>query len=78
MCSYFVLIETNILVMDKFVVKTPSTSSQEKKRSHLPVNISAKTGQEITPKECLMLTMVCLRCLILFICSSCNIVVDHL
>ena len=28
--------------MDKFVVKTPSTSSQEKKRWHLPVNISAK------------------------------------
>ena len=28
--------------MDKFVVKMPSTSSQEKKRSHLPVNISAK------------------------------------
>ena len=29
--------------MDKFVVKMPNTSSQEKKkRSHLPVNISAK------------------------------------
>ena len=28
--------------MDKFVVKTLSASSQEKKRSHLPVNISAK------------------------------------
>ena len=29
--------------MDKFVVKTPSASSQEKtKRSHLPVNILAK------------------------------------
>ena len=27
--------------MDKFVVKTPSTSSEEKKKSHLPVNISA-------------------------------------
>ena len=26
--------------MDKFVVKTPSASSQEKKRSHLPVNTS--------------------------------------
>ena len=28
--------------MDKFVVKTQSASSQEKTRSHLPVNISAK------------------------------------
>ena len=28
--------------MDKFVVKTPSASSQERKRSHLPVNISTK------------------------------------
>ena len=42
MCSYFVLMETNILIMDKFVVKMPSASSQEKKRSHLPINISAK------------------------------------
>ena len=42
-CSYFVLIETNIFIMDKFVVKTLSASSQEKKkRSHLPVNILAK------------------------------------
>ena len=29
--SYFVLIESNILIMDKFV-KTPSASSQEKKK----------------------------------------------
>ena len=41
-CSYFVLTETNILIMDKFsVVKMLIASTQEKKRSHLPVNISA-------------------------------------
>ena len=33
--------------MDKFVVKTSSASSQEKKRSHLPVNISAKDGKKV-------------------------------
>ena len=31
--------------MDKFVVKTPSASSQEKKKSHFPVNISSKDSQ---------------------------------
>ena len=28
--------------MDKFIVQTPSASSQKKKRSHLRVNISVK------------------------------------
>ena len=30
--AYLVLIETNILITDRFVVKTPSASSQEKKK----------------------------------------------
>lgn len=38
-----VSIETNILIMDNFVAKMLSASSQEKKRLHfLPVNISVK------------------------------------
>ena len=46
--------------MDNFVVKTLSASSQEKKRSRLPVNISAKDrARKLTPKERFMLTMVC-------------------
>ena len=60
--------------MDKFVVKTPSASSKEKKRSHLPVNILAKDRARKYPEgifhvgDCLLF------------CSLCNIdiVVDHL
>ena len=58
--------------MDKFVVKTPSASSQEKKRSHLPVNISAKDRTRKYPEGIFHVDDG------LLFCSSCNIVVDHL
>ena len=56
--------------MDKFVVKTLSTSSQEKKRSHLP--ISAKDRERKYPEGIFHVDDG------LLFCSSCNIVVDHL
>ena len=58
--------------MDKFVVKTPSTSSEEKKKSHLPVNISAKDRARKYPEGTFHVDDD------LLFCSSCNIVVDHL
>ena len=58
--------------MDKFVVKTLSTSSQEKKRSHLPVNILAKDRARKYPKGTFHVDDG------LLFCSSCNMVVDHL
>ena len=58
--------------MDKFVVKTLSASSQEKKRSHLPVNISAKDRARKYPEGTFHVDDG------LLFCSSCNIVVDHL
>ena len=71
-CSYFVLIEINILIMDEFVVKTLNASSQEKKRSHLPVNISAKDRARKYPEGIFQVDDG------LLFCSSCNIVVDRL
>ena len=53
--------------MDKVVVKTPSTSSQEQKRSHLPVNISAKDMARKYPEGKFHVDDG-----VLF-CSSCNI-----
>ena len=74
--SYFVLTETDILIMDKFDVKMPSASSQEKKRSHLPVNISAKAvvkdRERKYPKGIFHVDNG------LLFYSLCNIVVDHL
>ena len=58
--------------MDKFVVKTSSASSQEKKRSHLPVNISAKHRARKYPEGIFHADDG------LLFCSSCNIAVDHL
>lgn len=58
--------------MDKFVVKTPSTSSEEKKKSHLPVNISANDRARKYPEGTFHVDDD------LLFCSSCNIVVDHL
>ena len=60
-----------ILIMDRFVVKTPSASLQEKKRSHLPVNISAKDRARKGPEGMFHVDDG------LLFCSSCNIVVDH-
>ena len=59
--------------MDKFVVKTPSASSQEKKRSRPPVhiNISAKDRARKYPQGAFHVVDG------LLFCSSCNIVVDH-
>ena len=58
--------------MDKFVVKTPSVSSQEKKRLHLPVNITAKDRARKYPEGKFHVHDG------LLFCSSCNVVVDHL
>ena len=58
--------------MDQLVVKTSSASSQEKKRSHRPVNISAKDRARKYPKRIFHVDDG------LLFCSSCNIVVDHL
>ena len=58
--------------MDRFVVNTPSTSSQEKKRSQLPENISAKDRARKCPEGRFHVDYG------LLFCSSCNIVVDHL
>ena len=58
--------------MDKFVVKMQSASSQDKKRSHLSVNISAKERARKYPKGIFHVDDG------LLFCSSCNIVVDHL
>ena len=58
--------------MDKFVVKTPNASSQEKKRLHLLVKISVKDGARKYPKGIFHVDDG------LLFCSSCNIVVDHL
>ena len=58
--------------MDEFVVKTPNASSQEIKRPHLPVNISAKDRARKYPEGTFHVDDG------LLFCSSCNIVVDHL
>lgn len=58
--------------MDKFAVKTPSTSSEEKKKSHLPVNIAANDRARKYPEGTFHVDDD------LLFCSSCNIVVDHL
>ena len=58
--------------MDEFVVKTSSASSQEIKRPHLPVNISAKDRARKYPEGTFHVDDG------LLFCSSCNIVVDHL
>ena len=58
--------------MDKFVVKMPRASSQEKKRSHLPVNILAKDRARKYPKGTFHVDDG------LLFYSSCNIVVEHL
>ena len=57
--------------MDNFVVKLmPSASTQEKKRLHLPVNISAKDRERKYPEGTFHVDNG------LLFCSSCNIVVD--
>ena len=58
--------------MDKFVVKTLSASSQERKRSHLPVNTSVKDRAKKYPEGMFHVDDG------LLVCSLCNIVVDHL
>ena len=58
--------------MDKFVVKTPSTSLQEKKKSHLLVNILAKDRARKYSEGTFYVDNG------LLFCSLCNIVVDHL
>lgn len=58
--------------MDKFAVITPSTSSEEKKKSHLPVNIAANDRARKYPEGTFHVDDD------LLFCSSCNIVVDHL
>ena len=55
--QYFLLLEANV-VTDKFVVKTPSTSLQEKNCASL-YTFRQKPGQESTPKKRFMLMMVC-------------------
>ena len=58
--------------MDKFVVKTPTTSLQEKKRSHFLVNILVKDRARKYPEGTFHVDNG------LLFCSLCNIVVDHL
>ena len=59
-CSYFVLIETNILIMISLLLKRRALLRRRKKdRTFLFKIFGQKTGQESTPKEHFMLTMVC-------------------
>jgi hypothetical protein len=60
--------------MDKFLLKTASVStikSENKSRSHLPVNISSKNRARKYPEGTFFVDDG-------LFCSSCNIVIDHL
>lgn len=58
--------------MVKFVVKTPSVSSEDKKHLHLPVKISAKDRARKYPEGTFHVDDD------LLFCSSCSVVIDHL
>jgi len=59
------------MIMDKFVVKTPSASLKAKTRSHLSVNITVNNRTRKYPPGTFHVEDGML------FCSSCNMVIDH-
>ena len=70
---YFLLLKTNkTVLMDDFVVKTPTVSLTKKASSHLPPNMTAHNRARKYPKGTFHVDDGRM------FCSLCNIVMDHL